>query len=382
MSQPAWWFPERLMPLLLALMVAIDAGCRFLPVEWFAVRPWEAVTSQPAPGAPFRPSYRFTHDRAYGDLALLGNWPALRHYRKEVFTTDAHGFRQTPGGLPPAAIVVGDSFTAGFGVCDEETLPAQLARVTGRGFYNAGGRPMGPNAIIAIADRLGLREGLVLYQLLERDVAPSVPRETEASARPSRRYQLMAASAGLWGPIERYLTYSPVQILAGRAFRRLLDDTILPNQASRRVEVRRLRNGASMLFYPLDLRQHRMVRATSGAYFSWLAAKLAPRRLRLAVVLVPNKYSVYSPLLAVSEPSANAYMAAMSAAIAKERVPVLNLGPLLQSRAASALAEERTLYWPDDTHWNREGIAISARAIARWLDEGHLQPRIPPPRRR
>ena len=59
MSTSTWWQPERLMPMVLALAILVDGGARFLPVEWLALRPWEAVRSQPAPDAPVRPSFSF-----------------------------------------------------------------------------------------------------------------------------------------------------------------------------------------------------------------------------------------------------------------------------------------------------------------------------------
>src|SRR5262247_2421093 len=84
----------------------------------------EAMYSQalmPKPGSPWPNRSRAAEStRASGDLAALSNRPALREFRREVFTTDAHGFRN------PDIVVFGDSFAAGSGVSDDETLSAQL----------------------------------------------------------------------------------------------------------------------------------------------------------------------------------------------------------------------------------------------------------------
>ena len=44
-------------------------------------------------------------------------------------------------------------------------------------------------------------------------------------------------------------------------------------------------------------------------------------------------------------------------------VPIVNTTPALQEAAADALQNGSLLYWPDDTHWNAEGVRVAAAQI-------------------
>jgi len=101
--------------MLIAAMFAADAGTRFLPIDALCFQAWECMTRYQAPGSIFEANRQFTSTRTHGNLSNMGNLPALRQYRPQVFTTDANGFRNPRGSerRPQDGIVVGDSFVAG-----------------------------------------------------------------------------------------------------------------------------------------------------------------------------------------------------------------------------------------------------------------------------
>src|SRR5437867_7043333 len=177
-----------LAPAVLVLFFAADLALRLLPLERLTFRPWEAVALRHEPPAPFRPNQHFEEPRVFGDLAALGNMPQRREYHFQSFSTDGLGFRNPPNFLQsncPSALLVGSSFSIGASVTDEQTLSVRLSQLSGRGIYNAGGlEPADARSIRALARRLKMNGGWVIYEFLERNHIPRV--------RPVREHRITA----------------------------------------------------------------------------------------------------------------------------------------------------------------------------------------------
>ncbi len=363
-------------PLILAASVAAEIGMRAVSIERLAFRSTEAMRG-PVPGAgPFVSGGRYWNDRAYGDLAALANLRRLRQYRREVFTTDAWGYRNVPAppaASPPAAILLGDSFGVGAGTEDSQTLPAHLGQLWGRSVYNASAMAhlADVKQIHTLVRRLEMCGGLVLYQYLERQDLPSPPVKRRRPYRlpgsgtpggvAGRAREIFTAAGRLWD-------LSRSRILAQRAYRFFQDDRILPNPYARNAVVRRLVNGREMLFLPVELELHRVARPVGADYWTWLERELARDGLRLLVLLVPNKYTVYGPLLADPPAQGEAgadYLDRLEREILGAGVPVVNLKNSFRVRAARDLPGGSYLYWLDDTHWNGRGMGVAAEEIAR-----------------
>lgn len=362
------WGLGRVAPALLLAVAALDAAARFLPMQPFAFRAWEVAGRFAPPGMAFAPAGAWRLEREHGDLAQLGNRPARREPRRTSFTTDALGFRNPPrlgerGGI--GAVVLGDSFAAGAGASDEDTLAAALGAMTGCAVYNAAGLPefastLDPGPVVRLARRLGMATGLVVVEYsgqgwIER--RPSPARD---------RLAAWPAAARAYGRIRGWLTVSPLQMLAQRAVRALEDDRVLPNARGANAAERTLANGAPMLFRPADL-----AAAPAGAPARaerWAAFRdgLRAAGLDLLVLLVPDKYAVYAALLGAGAVApAPARFADLEATLVSARVAAVNLTPVFQAEAARAFPDGRYLYWRDDTHWNPEGIRVAAAEVAR-----------------
>lgn len=374
-------------PRLVLLVFLLDAVARLLPVEPLSFRPWEPVSRYPQPGTAFEPNRRLYFDREYGDLANMGNLPSLRQYRAGTFTTDALGFRSYRRGSDAArvgAILLGDSFGVGSGVSDDETLSAQLGRLMGCRVYNAAGSAdfefyrlvFHPSRVVALADTLGMRDGLVIGEYLERVEVPPQPgpaagiRERLRAVLPRHLRSLIAQVRGLWSA-------SPVEILADRAFRALKNDRVLPNSYASAVVQRTLRNDERILFLPDEMRAAPLDRVAPADHWIRLARELGNARLKLLVVLVPSKYTVYYQLLRNErtldfEPGESLKL--LEARLRAAQIPVVNLTETFRAHAARDLASGLYLYWLDDTHWNARGIAIAASEI-RWLWPPELRDR-------
>lgn len=289
-----------------------------------------------------------------------------------------------------AGVVFGDSF-AQVGN-DDETLANQLGHHIGCDFYNAAGpdgrfhRPAMP-LIRSLTARISLATGFVIIERVERlFVRNPTPESTSivaVAARVFNRWQTRIP--GVWR-INRIIEEvgemagsSPLQVLGDRAFRILKNDRILPNSYADNVVKAVLRNGDWILFYPDELATYEQRWPVDVSYWTGIAPDLAKRGLTLAVILVPNKYSLYHQLL--TDPPAvrtepGELLERVEASLRAAGIAVVNLTHVLRTAAKSGLERHEYVYWRDDTHWNERGVAIAAAEIVRAIPElRHACPR-------
>ena len=370
--------PGFLVPALLAATLVVDVALRWMvPVDRVSYRVWEAMRAFGAE-APFRAHARYDRPRVYGNLAAIGNVPDLRRYHRIVFTSDSLGYHNAPelaarGGV--AALLFGSSFAAGTEVNDDETLAAQLTRLTGSAVYNAAPGDPAPARLEELADRLGMERGVVIYEYVEGSGAPPID-----AVPPDAESVRCRAMLGPWSTpaicarltrLRQRLRISPLAVFAARAHRRVEDDRWLPNRSADRVLRRRLVNGREMLFLAEErgiIAQAQLSEAPVARYAAWLGARLALQHRELLVVLVPQKYTVYGPLLERSGgaalPDDGGYVDRLEARLRERGIAVVNVTGPLRDAARTALARDTYVYWLDDTHWNAAGVRVAAEAVA------------------
>jgi SGNH hydrolase-like domain, acetyltransferase AlgX len=361
------------LPSILLTTLLIDQTTRALPIDRWSFRAWEAMSVDHAPSVPFEPSRRYKSSRSYGDLANLGNLRRLRVYRHERFTTDAYGFRNPPGladsGIT-SVLLLGDSMAVGSGVPDESTLSAQLTSDFRRRTYTIA--PALPTAatLAAFIRMLGLKKGdWVVNQVTY------LYNESAAWSVEPRRYPPVTLAERWWRSYQRDLW--PLRILANQVTRFVQDDRLLSNPFKSNVRIARLQNGDEMIFLASDVyspgvpEQTRKDVSDSVRYLRSLADVAEKHSLRWLVVLVPTKLAVYMPLIAGVRvaPLMPGSFAELESQLHGAGLSVINLYPPLASQAQVEAAQHKYLYWRDDTHWNAEGIAAAAQAIARFMSE-------------
>lgn len=378
----SWTALRFLIPSLLLGILIVDAALRFVPPQRIAFRAWEPASLFATSEGWFAPNFRFENDRSYGDLPNLGNLPRFRQYRREVFTTDEFGYRNPQGSESddtPAAIVVGDSFAVGCGVSDSDTLSAQLmSDLGGKRIYNAAGGGAQWKMTSQLIQRLHMRDGLVIWEVLERSGLPeSVQAETsdlsEVAGRiasPNGKVYRAFRGVRIW--TLSYLAYSPLSIFLHRGFEKAENGALLPNPLGKNVLVGQLQNGDSMLFLDSDVQSFYRPLHDSGNYLSEISALVHATGNEILVLLVPEKYNVYYPLLVEkgeSPPEDEFFLNHLEKDLHRLRIPVLNLTSQLRSQAEDGLRRREYNYWLDDSHWNRLGIRTAAAAILRtWND--------------
>lgn len=369
--------PGFLLPLILVTAFVTDGTLRLtVPADRVSYRVWEAMRMFGG-ATPFRPLAHYNRPRVYGNLAALGNQPDLRRYHRVVFTTDSLGYHNPPGLAASgdvAALLFGSSFSAGTEMNDGEGLAPQLSRLVGRGVYNAAPADPVPSTVAALARRVGLDRGVVIYEYYSGIGPPpmhALPPQPE-SVR-CRRLLGPFSTPGRCAALTRLLVrlrIPPLNVYAWRAIRMFRDDRWLPNPDGRRVARARLSTGDEMLFVAGE-REFTLTERSEeplAHYAGWLKAQLAEVGLTLLVVLVPEKYAVYASLL--DDPTDPAplptteFLARAERELNARGIPAVNVGPPLRDAARAALPEGRYVYWPDDTHWNAAGVRVAAEAIA------------------
>jgi len=326
----------------------------------------------PSAEGDFVPNFHFSSDRTYGDLIKMGNLPSYRHYHREVFTTDAFGFRNSPNAsaVSPEILVVGDSFAVGCGVSDRDNLSSQLSSLAGKAVYNGGTEVSGWATTKALIDRLHLRDGWVIWELSESHDVPSFAVKQAASTAVSSSYmgERLSPRQARW--VHDFWSYSPLRIFVQRLLLSVEDDYWLPNPLHGAVLIEHLKNGDPMLFLPYQVDGfYRPLREDTG-YFLEVNARIRDTGNKLIVVLVPSKYVVYQPLLLNPGPSpdSKAHWDQFEEDLQQAGIATVNLSSALKLQAAKDFPKGKYDYFIDDTHWNQSGIHVGAVAIAKYLE--------------
>jgi hypothetical protein len=372
-----WWQIGSLLPALMLVAFLCDIGMRFMPLEFLTFRAWERALTSPegTNPEPFHPGRVVLKKHAYGDLASLGNLPSLREYRDEEFRADKFGYRNfyAVDQLRSAGIVVGDSFVVASSVPADRTLSGDLSKLDGGYYYNAGRLPPPtPDVVSLLLSNLKIPSGTMIYVLLERrarSAPPSLDPAPSGTTAPPRKFgQIKVRGRGSRAWLKLYEDRSPAGMISRKIMRLVQNDVLQPNIYAGNVVRRTLQNDDEMLFFPADLEPVGDVGALSSAWAAYLksfANRMAERNLETVVLLVPNKFTVYNPLLkgVPAQPGGELLMAGIQRELRSANLPVVNVTSVYQSDAEKGLAQKSYLYWRDDTHWNANGIEVAARQL-------------------
>lgn len=339
-----------LLPRVLLLWAMVDLMLRFAPPQWYTFRASEfAMVTGPHDMGPYRTNFTYQNPHAYGDLASLGNCSDCRRYRPMNIHVDSRGFANPASSGAYDAILMGDSFGIGAEQPGDATLVSQISQRTGLSIYNACApiRAITREQLMELIDQLGMTGGTVFFELMDRSLGIlPLSQEGIQSARPNR-----------W---PENAQYSPLGNVSRELVGRLYDGRLMPNPYAVNVVRKLLPTGQTMLFFKEDL-EDAAPNAPSwwAKYFRVLNTELRQRNFRLVVILVPSKYTVYQPLIKDATRTKKTETFDELEAKLKD-VPVVNTTSALQQAAAEELEHGRLIYWPDDTHWNADGVRVAA----------------------
>jgi hypothetical protein len=370
------WSLGRLLPRLMLFFFLLDLVLRFVPLDPLTFRAWEAMPRHyPNAVGPFIPNKHYHRDNSYGVVAGIGNLPALRHYRSVDFTTDSSGFYNPPSLAQgnPIGIVIGDSFAVGSELPEDQSLSAQLSQRFGGFFYNAGSpQPLHLRSLEAVAQRIGLHHGMVVFEFLESRALQDPPSTTPDGARGAAQTFFFRTLGQEWtdrlGTPLNELHSFPLQAISAKLEKKIQDDVLLPNSFAAFVIQEKLRNGEPIVFLPAEFKSPADPRKAAGrwaAYFAWYSAQLRNDGLDLIVLLVPNRTTIYAPLLAQPRDvsASRTTLDDFANALLNAGVRTVSLEPRFARDADLLLDQNKYLYFLDDTHWNGNGTAIAADEI-------------------
>lgn len=360
-----------LVPGVLLLFMVTDAALRLTQGVWGIFTASSGLRRSQTPGEAFLPNLRLEAPVTYGDLARMANIRDSNEQRSARFSSDALGFRNAAARGPVAGILFGDSFAMA-GDDDRETLSAQLGQRIGCTVYNAASpddefRRPDLALVRSLAKRIGMANGFVIVAQVERRALESrSPRE-----RPVRG-KFRQAWSQFWRQLVSLTRDSPVKRFAENVMKSIRDDRILPNNYLENVVQRKLRNGVPMLFLPGELKTYEITRLPPLDYWIKLNQELGTLELKLLVVLVPNKHTVYRHLLEGEQKKPigdQDLLLQLANALRADGVSAIDLTPVLRQHADAAFKQNKYVYWRNDTHWNSDGVGIAADEIVRMFPE-------------
>jgi hypothetical protein len=374
------WTIGGVLPRLMLFAFLLDLGLRFVPVDPLTFRAWEAMLRRyPNAEGPFTPDKHYHRDNSYGGVAAIGNLPALRRYHTADFTSDAAGYRNPTalGQSNAYGILLGDSFAVSSELPEQQMLSAQLTRLSGRYFYNAGAaQPLRLRSTESVARRLAMRHGVVIYEFLEAHLLDAPPAATPDGARSPSQALVLRALGTSWAdrlrvPLNQWHD-SPLEGLAVKLQKQLRNDVLLPNSFADFVLEEKLRNGETMAFLPIEFKSPANPALSAerwAAYFAWYAGELRKDGLDFVVLLVPNRSTIYAPLLEPPRDSAVSRdtLKQLASRLKDQHIPAISLLSRYDAEATARLPIHGYLYLLDDTHWNGDGTAIAAEEILKLL---------------
>lgn len=359
-----------LLPGVLVGFAVLSGAVYLVPGEWLGVDVWDEMSVYAYGEGPFRPSAHGERARHGGDLAKLADL-AVEEYWPVKVTSDRLGYRN-PRGVgfvrPATVFLGGDSFAGGWSNTDAGTLSEQLHAAAGWNVYNMA-HPYweeSPEDCLKLIQRLGQTPKLFLYEQVER-----VPLPFPGLAR-ERGFEFRGRMYARGGLVHRLVLLgrelganNRLRVALSRMRRRVERMAGIPSRAEVAVVAGTLLDGRSILFHADERKQGDPKRlAAAVEYFAHFREVMGRHGIGFAVVLVPNKLTVYNGLL--RQPFAleeRLPLEAVERALAGRGIPVINLTQAMREEALREFTAGRFLYYRQDTHWNARGIGLAAKAV-------------------
>jgi len=299
----------------------------------------------------YSPNATLTMRMPHGDLQSMTREP-IAQPRDVRFRTDSDGFRNDADYHGQHYVLVGDSFIAGVGDSQEDTLDAQLARRYRFNSYNLG-HPGSIADYRAYIEGFRKRHGAdfrVLLFLFEGNDFPdalSPPGESRhgAVALAVKRYYNLFSDTAIHR-LTKALLKRATQF--GRIAR------------SDSVEIHPI-GGARMAFYRSYIDVTRSSGYRPGPSVEQALLAIGPQLEH--VFFVPTKYRVYHQQVAPGEALPHARWDWLAEVCRRHRLGCTDLTPALVGASRRLLTEGRFTWWLDDTHWNSEGMGAAAAAV-------------------
>lgn len=328
-------------------------------------RPWERLYD--ADSQRFAPTRQVTM-RTIGDLGYKSWNRDLQAPRRTRFTTDRHGYRNPTESETAEIIVMGDSFVAGAGLSDEETVSMRLSAHLGAPVYNFAGESLNAPARFFRDERFARqRPKIVIWAPVARGIKarPLFFGEDEPGDSPSLRNRLDSATDWLRARVETMNRDNGLVREARFGLQGMLQ-RIRPND-----HARTLSDGASIL--SLSLSEQNLLLTPEQRKIDHciemvaaLAGILEGRGVKFIFSPIPESGTIYPELFDPAErrmlpdPS---FLDRLIAGVRDRGIEVVDL------RSVFSASRLPYLYLADDSHWNARATDLAAQAWSKRLRE-------------
>ncbi len=302
----------------------------------------------------YKRNAQLTMEAVHGDLQSMTD-VNIAFPRTVTFRTDAYGFRNTRPFQNQAYLLVGDSFVVGNGSSQEDMLSEQLYRTYGLDVYNAaytGGIIEYERYLKRLPAPGNGRPDVLLFLFEGNDFPETLTAPTNVSVtrikrtlRYLQKYIYMFEDTGIY----RYM----------RSVRKRLE---YRDEIRHSTNVRIIQTDAGPLAFYVPYIQVTQRQLPINPTEVEAVLKRLSRRIA-AVFFIPTKYRVYHHVLEPNDTLPNTSREYLSRICNNEGLRCIDLTMPLVRRSTQLLPQGRFTYWPDDTHWNAEGMAVAAEEV-------------------
>lgn len=296
----------------------------------------------------FQPGATLEMQMPHGDLQSMTPLK-IAEPRHVIYHIDSYGFRNDADYQGQRYLLVGDSFVAGTGNSQADILSAQLRRDHAIDTYNLAH----PGDVVDYAGYVaGFKashhtDAKVLLFIFEgNDFVESRVKPRSAAAMFFKRYFNLFSATNV---------FRVTQSLTARATRA---SKIAGSQYLTIAEL----NAKKIAFLTQYVEVAR--RTTQPPIGSFDRAIQAMSGDIGHIFFIPTKYRVYHKHINPGEVLPNAAWEYLQRICQQNHLACTNLTQPLIEASDELLAKGELTWWRDDTHWNRNGIAVAARVVA------------------
>lgn len=315
----------------------------FLPLNVFTFRPWETLLFKNSDEQPwaFYPN-RTIQMLSKGDLCFNTQYAVTKY---ENWTTDHLGFRNNTFIKKANILLIGDSFIAGSSLPQDSTITNLLSLKSGAKVYN-----LAPayfrDFIYLLNNRIIEKPNLIIFSKVER-CAP------ESMTIPQNEYKALGELDVFSDRVSRLYLFKYLYSKLTGSHGSGIPGVINKNQ--------HFLNGKSQVY--LDDQINTIVDMISQykAYCDSLG-------IGFIFLPMPNKETVYYRNVPFEHQPAFLYK--LYDNLRNKNIKFINI--LDRFNEITTLEPEKQLYHLDDTHWNGNGVEVTAEEIMRFIKANNI----------
>lgn len=340
----------------LAVTLVLIAGVHFFLREGLYYRPYEMLNTVDWDGLPvFKKNQTVEMQQQHGDIKTLAKPEDVFEIqpRRVRYTVDSFGFRNDRDYHGQQFILVGDSFIAGSGTTQEDTVNAQLLSRHGADTYNlgiTGGVREYLNNIEKFEKRYGSNFKALVFLYEGNDFSMSTALDRIGTVQQVKNFYKKYLN--IYKSLFRRTDLYRYTYMAYASFRRDL-------KQKSPVHVHQV--GSHQVGFLASPEMFRIGQYPKPYFEDRL---IAMRDKIAALIFIPTKLRVYAGIMQppLKETLPNPFGDYLNEFGKRTGMPVIDLtGPMIAASKHLLKEKDQLTFWTDDTHWNGHGMAVAAR---------------------